>query len=129
MSIEENVCKEKKFHTSTPIYVQCDKLYRQRFAVKNSGMCCLALIFNLSYLRMTILHAKNRLKVAKHDESYTFFFNEIDTNLWLSRTTWVRFQQGAVFLSSLFAILRGTEPVNALRHTLLYCGALKFPQW
>ena len=73
MSIEENVCKEKKFHTSTPIYVQCDKLYRQRFAVKNSGMCCLALIFNLSYLRMTILHAKNRLKVAKHDESFTVF--------------------------------------------------------
>ena len=43
----------------------CDK----RFAVKNSDILGLALIFNLSNLRMTILHAKNRFKVARYDES------------------------------------------------------------
>ena len=49
---------------STPIYVECDKIIillrciDQRFAFKNSGISCLALMFNLSYQRMTILHAK-----------------------------------------------------------------------
>ena len=47
----------------------------QRFAVKNSGISCLALIFNLRNQGMTILHAKNQFKVAKYDESYTVLFN------------------------------------------------------
>ena len=34
---------------------------------KNSGILCLALIFNLSNLRMTILYAKNWSKVARYD--------------------------------------------------------------
>ena len=50
----------------------------QRFEFKNTGIACLALMFNLSYLRLTILHAKKQLQVAKHlklyDESYTIFF-------------------------------------------------------
>ena len=41
------------------------------FAVKNSGTSCLwAQIFNLSNLRLTILDAKNRFKVARYDTSY-----------------------------------------------------------
>ena len=46
----------------------------KRFAVKNSGISCLALIFYLSNPRMTILHAENRFKVAKHPWLYTVFF-------------------------------------------------------
>ena len=49
---------------STPIYFECNKMYR--FAFKNSGMACLALIFNLTYLRLTILHPKNWMHIAKH---------------------------------------------------------------
>ena len=51
----------------------------KRFAVKNSGIYLLALIFNLSdprfcRPRMTMLHAKYWFKVAKYDESYTILF-------------------------------------------------------
>ena len=42
------------------------------FVIKNSA--CLALIFNLSNLRMTTLHEKNQVKDEKYDKSFTFFF-------------------------------------------------------
>ena len=45
----------------------------QRFAFKNSGILCLALIFNMSNLRTTILHSKKWLPVAKHVKLYTIF--------------------------------------------------------
>ena len=51
-----------------------------RFPFKNSRISCLALIFNLNNSRTTVLYAKNRLQVAKYDESY-IVFPEIDTNL------------------------------------------------
>ena len=38
----------------------------QSFAFKNSGIAFLALIFALSYPRLTILHAKKLLQVARH---------------------------------------------------------------
>ena len=38
----------------------------QRVVFKNSGISCLALIFNLSNWRTTILHAKKWLQVVKH---------------------------------------------------------------
>ena len=46
----------------------------QRFAFKNSGILRLALIFNLSNQRTTILHAKKRFQVARYNESYINFF-------------------------------------------------------
>ena len=46
---------------ATPIYVECDKIYQSKVWLKNSGISCLALIFNLSYPRSTMLHPKNRL--------------------------------------------------------------------
>ena len=46
----------------------------ERFVVKNYGISCLALIFNSSNPTMTILHAKNQLKVAICNESNTFLF-------------------------------------------------------
>ena len=36
-----------------------------RFAFKNSGIACLALIFNLSYLRLTILHPKKQCETVQ----------------------------------------------------------------
>ena len=47
----------------------------KRFAVKNSGISCLALISNLSNL--TILQARNQFLVAKYDGSYTVIFDRL----------------------------------------------------
>ena len=57
----------------------------QRFAFKNSGISCLALIFNLSNLRTTILHSKKMLPAAKHFMSYAFFFLD-----WHEPMSWLR---------------------------------------
>ena len=62
---------------STPIYVNMIRCIDQRFAFKNSCILYLALIFNLKNPRTTILYAKNRLQVAKYDESYTAFFEQL----------------------------------------------------
>ena len=81
MSIQQKICKEK----------MCQVLFMSKeincidkwFVIKNSA--CLALIFNLSNLRMTTLHEKNQVKDEKYDKSFTFFFFGLtDTNLWLS---------------------------------------------
>ena len=53
----------------------------ERFAFKNYGVACLALRFNLRYQRLTIVHAKKRLQIAKHFKlyhwSYTVFFSKL----------------------------------------------------
>ena len=48
------------------------KCINKRSAVKSSGSSCLALIFNLSNPRTTILHGEKLFRVD--DESYTVFF-------------------------------------------------------
>ena len=68
---EKNVQSE---NISTPIYVECYKMYRSKFAFKNSGISCLALIFNLESQKCG----------SASDESSTIFLREIDTNAWLS---------------------------------------------
>ena len=72
--IEQKLCEVKYFNSniSTTIYVECDKMYRSKFAFKNSGIQCL--VFNLCNLRRTILHTKKRLQIAKHFKYYTVFF-------------------------------------------------------
>ena len=66
----------------------------QRFAFKNSGILCLALIFNLSNLRKTILHANEPFQVARYSNKLEW------THGWLrwvtlSLATWVQFSQSA----------------------------------
>ena len=58
---------------SMSIAIRC---IHKLFAFKNSGISCLALIYNLSNLRRTILHAKKRLQVARCNESYTVLFRD-----------------------------------------------------
>ena len=82
MSIEQKMCKVKIFQlqsiSNAMIYID------KRFVVKNSGISCLALIFNLSNPRTTVLHVKIRFKVAICDESYTVFFaRSIPTHCWV----------------------------------------------
>ena len=62
MSTEQKMCEEKIFQLQALISVTVVTYSDTRFAAKNSGLSCLALIFKLSYTRMTILHAKNQFK-------------------------------------------------------------------
>ena len=124
---------------STPIYVEC---VDQRFAVKNSGMSCLALKLNLSNPRKTILHATKAVAYGSRLlDTYmhicicitVFFGRLIQTHCspwqWLrqflvSQATWVWFSKGAEPPCCPLAILRATWPVSALTLALLYCCAL-----
>ena len=62
MSVEQKLCDVKNFQLqSMSNAITCiDK----RFVVKDSGRSCVALIFNLSNQKTTILHAKYRFQVA-----------------------------------------------------------------
>ena len=106
----------------------------KRFPVKNSGMSCLTLIFDLSNPKMRTLHVKigSRLRHMRHMTNHIPFFSVGGYEpmaLWLRRVavswaTWVQFQQDAESLCSHLAILRGNhEPVSALT-LMLYIAAL-----
>ena len=73
MSIEQKLCKVKIFQLQSMLNAIRSLLrcINQRFVFKNSGILCLALIFNLSNLKTTImiLQAKKRFQVARYDES------------------------------------------------------------
>ena len=72
--IELNLCEVKIFLLqSLSNAITC---IDQRFADKDSGISCLALIFNLSNPNRTMLHAKNQFKVVIPCESYTVFFTK-----------------------------------------------------
>ena len=102
------------------------KCINQRFVFKNSGISCLALIFNLNNLRMTILHAKKLLLVAKHYKQYTVFFCKLTRNDGLVVKMSCSESGGtglslALCWTSLqcLGLLLGTEPVSALTRALL----------
>ena len=59
---------------STPIYVQCDNIYRQKVCSQEFWYFMAGLEINLSNPRTTILRATNRLMIARCDKSYTVFF-------------------------------------------------------
>ena len=82
MSIEQKLCKVKilKLQSMSSLITCIDK----RFEVTNSGISCLALILNSSNPRTTILHARNRFKVARYDKSSTVF---VGRSIWTHR--WV----------------------------------------
>ena len=102
--------------------------------VKNLIISCLALIFNLYNLRITILDAKNGFDVVEDDKSYT--------NLWLTWSGWEElqwiwqhhsgFESHRVLKLSATAILCGTESISGLTQVCLHCWALHFfllKQW
>ena len=74
----------------------------KRFEVKNPGIPCLVLIFNLHNLKTKILQVKNWFYVARYDNKYNVLFNRLiwTMNHWLSQVaesqaTWVWRLQGA----------------------------------
>ena len=56
----------------------------QRFAFKNSCISCLALIFNLNNLRMTVLYAIKSVAVGEILRVIYSVFQVIGINRWLS---------------------------------------------
>ena len=139
MGIQQELCEEKifKLHSISKAII----CIHTRFAVKNSCISCLALMFNSSSQRMKILHKKNGFNIAMCNKSSTVF--SIDQyelmaqwlrQVALSWETWVRFQQSAETLCNPSAILCSTEPVSALTLEILYCCSLcffplRFYQW
>ena len=67
-----------------PIYVECDKTYRSRFAFKNSGILCVALILKLKNPSTAVLYAKKSVAGGEILQVLYRFFKEIDMNLWAS---------------------------------------------
>ena len=71
MSNEQKLCEMKILQLQSMSNAM--RCIDQRFAFKNSVISFLALIFNLSNLRTTILLWKKRFPVAKHVKLYTIF--------------------------------------------------------
>ena len=84
MSIEQKLCKVKIFQLqSMSNAIRC---IDQRFAFKNSGISCLALIFNFNNPRTTVLKAKKSVAATcrrRNATSHIPFNRAIDTNQWL----------------------------------------------
>ena len=80
MSKEQKLCKLalQSEDISTPIYVECDKMYRSKVCIQEfsyfvSGQA--GLDIQLEKLEIDIpVCKKSRLQVAKYDESCTVFF-------------------------------------------------------
>ena len=76
MSIEQNWCKVTIFQSeSMSNVIRC---INKRFVFKNSVILCLALIFNLSNPRTTILHAVPSCEIQW--VMYSFSWRELWTN-------------------------------------------------
>ena len=69
MSIEKNCVKRKHFNSNLSQIMYIDTAV----VAKNSVVSCLTSIFDLSNLKMKILHSKIRFKVAEYDDSVLFF--------------------------------------------------------
>ena len=95
------------------------RFINQRFAFKNSGISCLALIFNLKNPSTTVLQPPACKKAFLGSEKLRFRFSskcyesmaQCLRLVAVSPVTWVWFSLGAETLCSSSAILRGTEPV------------------
>ena len=81
---KQKMCEEKIFQLQS---MQNAKIsVDQRFAVKNSGTSCLALIFDLNNTKMNIQQANTQSKVTRlfyqyrYDKSYTIILEQIEMN-------------------------------------------------
>ena len=82
MSIQEKMCEVTMFQLQS--ISNATRCIDHRFAIKNYGISCLALLFNLSDdLRTTILHAKKTGAGCEIQRVIYSFFLKIDMNLWL----------------------------------------------
>ena len=93
MSIEHKLCEVKRY--------QATRCINQRFVFKNSGISCLALIFNLKNLSTTVLCAKKLVCRWRNTTSHIPFLsgNWYEPCWWrwvtVSMATWVRVLRSA----------------------------------
>ena len=88
MSIEQKLCKLKIYQLQSMLNaIRC---IDQRFVFKNSGISCLALIFNLKNLSTTVLYAKISVAGCEIQRVIYCFFPEFYTNQWLSGFDWLQ---------------------------------------
>ena len=66
MNTEQKLCKVQIFQLQSILNVK--GFIDQRFAFKNSGISCLALIYNLNNPRTAVMYEKNCLQVAKYNK-------------------------------------------------------------
>ena len=79
---------------STPIYVECDKMYRSKVCVQEFSYFVSGLDIQLEKSEYdSPVCKKNLLQVAKYNKAYTIFFEQsirTVTNRWLSGYYWLR---------------------------------------
>ena len=129
MSNEQKLCEMKILQLQSMSNAM--RCIDQRFAFKNSVISFLALIFNLSNLRTTILLWKKRFPVAKHVKLYTIFFCSL-TRICalLIKVSWSESGGSSSIPAGCWnplqpsAILLGTEPALHWHAHFLYCWAL-----
>ena len=128
ISIEPKLCEEKVFQLQSKLNaIIC--IY-ERFAVKNSGISCLALIFNLSSLAILKWKPSGKDWFKVHTLFFLVeWFQLMALWLWrvtVSLATLVYCQQGAEALCCPMTILCSTEPVSGLTQAPLYCSLILF---
>ena len=69
---------------STPIYVECDKMYRSKVCVQEFWYIVSGLDIQPEQSENNKPAAKRRFQVARNNDSCTVLFRQIDINLWLS---------------------------------------------
>ena len=74
MNTEQKLCKVQIFQLQSILNVK--GFIDQRFAFKNSGISCLALIYNLNNPRTAVMYEKNCLQVAKYNKCCTVIFRQ-----------------------------------------------------
>ena len=111
---------------STPIYVECDKMYRSKVCVQEFSYFVSGLDIQLEKSEYdSPVRQKIRSRWRNVTSHIPFFpSNQFEPMAkWLrlvaeSRATWVRLMMNAETLCCASAILRGTEPVSALTRAL-----------
>ena len=74
MSIERKLCEVKIFQLQLESISNAIRFIDRRYAFKNSGVLCLALIFNLNNPRTTVLYAKKSVAVCEIQQVIYHFF-------------------------------------------------------
>ena len=103
MRNEQNLCEMKIFQLKS--MSNAIRWIDQRFTFKTSGISCLALIFNLSNLRATILHSRKRVVGCETRQDGQVIYQYINDKIiiwiycqntswypWIHRFSWIHYR-------------------------------------
>ena len=118
---------------STPICVECNKMYGSKVCVQDFWYFVSGLDIQLEQSENHNPACKKtvcQFQVARYDESCTIFFNKFGMNSWVVKVSHIESGDMGSILAEcrnlwlLTAVLRGTEAVSTLRCALTYCCSL-----